>query len=70
MSHSIAVRDREDWLEIPVPALVDECTWQRAQRRLEDNERTRPSHGECAIRSGHGPLGLVDTILEERGGGV
>ena len=28
-----------DWLEIPVPALVTEDTWQRAQRRLADNKR-------------------------------
>jgi site-specific DNA recombinase len=38
-SYSVTDRDRADWLEIPVPALVDEGTWQRAQRRLEDNKR-------------------------------
>src|SRR3954463_12186777 len=38
-SHSVTDRAREDWLEIPVPALVAEDTWQRAQRRLEDNKR-------------------------------
>jgi site-specific DNA recombinase len=38
-SYSVKDRDRADWLEIPVPALVSEDTWQRAQRRLEDNKR-------------------------------
>jgi site-specific DNA recombinase len=38
-SHSVKNRPREDWMEIPVPALVAEDTWQRAQRRLEDNKR-------------------------------
>jgi site-specific DNA recombinase len=32
-------RPRDDWLEIPVPALVAEDTWHRAQRRLADNKR-------------------------------
>jgi site-specific DNA recombinase len=38
-SYSVTDRPREDWLEIPVPALVAEDTWQRAQQRLEDNKR-------------------------------
>src|SRR3954453_1801420 len=38
-SYSVTDRARTDWLEIPVPALVAEDTWQRAQRRLEDNKR-------------------------------
>src|SRR3954453_22172867 len=38
-SYSVTDRDRGDWLEIPVPALVAEDTWQRAQRRLADNKR-------------------------------
>ena len=38
-SHSVKDRPREDWLEIAVPALVADDTWQRAQRRLEDNKR-------------------------------
>jgi site-specific DNA recombinase len=38
-SYSVTDRPREDWLEIPVPALVTEDTWQRAQRRLADNKR-------------------------------
>jgi site-specific DNA recombinase len=37
--YTVAERPREDWLEIPVPALVGEDTWGRAQRRLEDNKR-------------------------------
>lgn len=38
-SYTVTDRSREDWLEIPVPALVDEDTWARAQRRLADNKR-------------------------------
>lgn len=37
--YTVVERPREDWLEIPVPALVAEDTWARAQRRLEDNKR-------------------------------
>ena len=37
--YSVKDRDRQDWLEIAVPALVSEDTWQRAQRRLADNKR-------------------------------
>jgi site-specific DNA recombinase len=38
-SYSVTERPREDWLEVPVPALVADDTWQRAQQRLEDNKR-------------------------------
>jgi site-specific DNA recombinase len=38
-SYSVKDRDRQDWLEIAVPAIVAESTWQRVQRRLEDNKR-------------------------------
>ena len=38
-SYTVIDRARSDWLEIPVPALVAEDTWQRVQRRLEDNKR-------------------------------
>lgn len=38
-SYSVTERPREEWLQIPVPALVAEDTWQRAQRRLADNKR-------------------------------
>jgi site-specific DNA recombinase len=38
-SYSVTDRPREDWLEIAVPALVAEDTWQRAQRRLAENKR-------------------------------
>jgi len=37
--YTVTDRAREDWLEIPVPALVAEETWARAQRRLADNKR-------------------------------
>jgi site-specific DNA recombinase len=32
-------RPREEWLEIPVPALVDQVTFARVRQRLEDNKR-------------------------------
>jgi site-specific DNA recombinase len=32
-------RPREEWLEIPVPAIVDTATFARAGQRLEDNKR-------------------------------
>ena len=32
-------RPKEEWTEIPVPALVDEETFERVQQRLEDNKR-------------------------------
>jgi site-specific DNA recombinase len=37
--YTVADQDQEDWIGIPVPALVDQDTWQRAQRRLADNKR-------------------------------
>jgi site-specific DNA recombinase len=35
----VADRPKEEWTEIPVPALVDEETFDRVQQRLEDNKR-------------------------------
>ena len=35
----IVNRDPDQWILIPVPALVDETTFERAARRLEDNKR-------------------------------
>ncbi len=32
-------RDPEQWIEIPVPALIEATTFERAARRLEDNKR-------------------------------
>lgn len=54
--YTVTDRAREDWVEIPVPALVAEHTWAQAQRRLADNKRyasrnsTNPSllQGICA----------------------
>jgi site-specific DNA recombinase len=37
--YTVIDRAREDWLEVPVPALVDQDTWARVQRRLADNKR-------------------------------
>ncbi len=47
-SHSVTDRAREDWLEIPVPALVAEDTWARAQRRLADNKRYAARNAKVA----------------------
>jgi site-specific DNA recombinase len=57
--YTVLDRPREEWLEIPVPALVAEDTWHRVQRRLEDNKRyvsrnsTNPSllQGICVCDS-------------------
>jgi site-specific DNA recombinase len=35
----VADRPREEWTQIPVPALVDEETFDRVRQRLEDNKR-------------------------------
>ena len=34
-----AARPREEWLQIPVPAIVDQVTFARVRQRLEDNKR-------------------------------
>jgi site-specific DNA recombinase len=55
-NYTVIERPREDWIEIGVPALVAEDTWERVQRRLADNKRyasrnsTNPSllQGICA----------------------
>jgi len=57
--YTIIERPREEWIEIGVPALVDQDTWERVQRRLTDNKRyasrnsTNPSllQGICACAS-------------------
>ena len=57
--YTVTDRDRDEWLEIPVPALVTEDTWQRVQARLTDNKRyaarnsSNPSllQGICACSS-------------------
>jgi DNA invertase Pin-like site-specific DNA recombinase len=41
-------RPREEWIEIPVPAIISEETFQRAARRLEENKR-------CASRNSTTP---------------
>ena len=32
-------RSKEEWITIPVPAIVDETTWDRAQKQLYENSR-------------------------------
>ena len=57
--YTVIERPREDWIEICVPALVAEDTWERVQRRVADNKRyasrnsTNPSllQGICACAS-------------------
>ena len=36
------LRPREEWIEIPVPAVVDVATWDRAQRQLQLNSLHSP----------------------------
>ena len=43
--YTVTDRGREDWVQIPVPALVGENTWQRVQRRLADNKRYAARNG-------------------------
>jgi site-specific DNA recombinase len=45
-SYSVTDRPTQDWLEIPVPALVTEDTWARVQRRLSDNKRFAARHSK------------------------
>jgi DNA invertase Pin-like site-specific DNA recombinase len=45
-SYSVTDRPTQDWLEIPVPALVTEDTWARVQRRLADNKRFAARHSK------------------------
>ena len=42
--HSTAAADHEDWISIPVPALVDESLFEAAQEQLREN-RTRARQG-------------------------
>ena len=35
----VAGRPREEWTEIPVPAITDQDTFARVQQRLEDNKK-------------------------------
>ena len=37
-----AVRPREEWIELPVPAIVEETVFARAQRRRAENRRFSP----------------------------
>ena len=49
-SYSVTDRPTQDWLEIPVPALVTEDTWARVQRRLVDNKRFAAQIGPWPTR--------------------
>ena len=56
------LRPREEWIPVPVPALVDEELWQRVQQRLDASARSRPrkrtflltGHILCAMRAALG----------------
>ena len=39
-------RPREQWIEIPVPAIVDTTTFERVQQRLADNKRFAPRNSK------------------------
>jgi site-specific DNA recombinase len=42
-AHSgVAKRPKEEWVSIPVPAIIDEDTFNRVQERLEENKRFSP----------------------------
>jgi site-specific DNA recombinase len=38
-NHSIYNVEKENWIYIPVPALIDECTFDIVQRQLEENRK-------------------------------
>ncbi|MCL5265483.1 MAG: recombinase family protein [Chloroflexi bacterium] len=38
------LRPRNEWIPIPVPAIVDEITWEAAQRQLRENSLYSPRH--------------------------
>ena len=50
-------RPRDEWIEIPVPALVDEQTFARAQELLHENKlRSRTPHDRTQPRARPGEL--------------
>ena len=50
-------RPREEWIEIPVPAIVDESTFARAQELLHEKQGARPAaHDRTEPRAGAGEL--------------
>ena len=36
------LKPKDEWIAIPVPAIIDDTTWQAAQLRREQNARTSP----------------------------
>lgn len=53
-------RPREEWIEIPVPALVSEESFARAQELLQENKiRSRLAHHRAQCRAGAGQLSEV-----------
>jgi site-specific DNA recombinase len=57
--HSHVLRDREEWVPIPVPAIVSEEVYQRVQDKLAHNQQraARNTHQEYLLR-GHVSCGL------------
>ncbi len=39
-------RDRSEWIPVPVPAIVDRATWERAQERLSENAHFNPRNNK------------------------
>ena len=56
-------RPREEWIEIPVPALVSEDSFVRAQELLQENKIRSPSHHRSEHRTGAGQLSEVRLCL-------
>ena len=40
------LRPEEEWITIPVPAIVDEATWEAAQRQLKENSLKSPRNNK------------------------
>ena len=47
-SYSVTDRPTQDWLEIPVPALVTEDTWARVQRSRSSSREISSSYRSCS----------------------
>jgi site-specific DNA recombinase len=65
-------RPREEWLQIPVPAIVDQVTFARVRQRLEDNKRfaarntTASPPGQAAPAPGNATLDPIRRVTISR----
>ena len=49
-------RDSEEWIEVPVPVIIDETSWQAAQKQLEANKSEiagRPQNTTICLTSAY-----------------